>query len=135
MGNEGGARGLEGANVVPIFKKGKKEEPGNYMPVSLTSIPGKILEQIIKQSLCKHLENHAAITRSQHVFVKNKSCQTNLISFFDRVTSPMDKGNAVDIIFLDFSKAFGKVPHDILISKVNRCGLDRPSVRWIHNWL
>ena len=54
------------ANFVPIFKKGKKEEPGNYRPVSLTSIPGKILEQIIKQSLCKHLENNAVITRSQH---------------------------------------------------------------------
>ena len=50
------------ANVVPIFKKGKKEEPGNYRPVSLTSIPEKILEQIIKKSVCKHLENNAVIT-------------------------------------------------------------------------
>ena len=67
------------ANVVPIYKKGKKEEPGNYRPVSLTSIPGKILEQIVKWLLCKHLENNAVITRSQHRFVRNKSCQTNLI--------------------------------------------------------
>ena len=49
------------ANVVHIYKKGKKKETGNYRPVSLTSIPGKILEQTIKQSLCKHLENKAVI--------------------------------------------------------------------------
>ena len=55
------------ANIVPIFKKGKKEEPGHYRPVNLTSIPGKILEQIIKQPLCKHLENNAVITRSQQI--------------------------------------------------------------------
>ena len=70
------------ANVDPIYKKGKKEEPGNCRAVSLISIPGKILEQIIKWSLCKHLENKAVITRSQNGFVKNKSCQTNLISFW-----------------------------------------------------
>ena len=72
------------ANVIPVFKKGKKEEPGNYRPVSLTSIPGKILEQIIMWSLCKYLEHNAVRTRSQHVFVKNKFIQTNLISIFDQ---------------------------------------------------
>ena len=102
---------------VPIFKKHKKEEPGNYRPVSLASIPGEILEQIIKNSICKHLENNAVITRSQHGFVKNKSCQTNLISFFDQVTSLVNCGNAVDRIYLDFSKAFDKMPHDLLINK------------------
>ena len=117
------------ANVVPIFKKGKREEPGNYKPVSMKSIPGKIQEYIVKQSLCKHLENNAVLTRRQHGFVKNKSCQTNWISFFDKVTSQIDRGNAIDVVYLDFSKAFDKVPHDILISKLTECGLDRSSVR------
>ena len=115
--------------------EGKKEEPGNYRPVSLTSIPGKILEQIVKWSLSKHLGDNAVITRSHHEFVKNKSCQTNLILFFDQVTSLIDRGNAVDIVYLDFSKAFDKVSHDILISKPTRYGLDRSNIRWIHNWL
>ena len=69
------------ANVVPIFKKEKKEDPNNYCPVSLTSIPGKILEKIIKQIVCNYFESNVVITRSQHSFFKNKSCQTNLISF------------------------------------------------------
>uniref|UniRef100_A0A670JFS2 Reverse transcriptase domain-containing protein n=1 Tax=Podarcis muralis TaxID=64176 RepID=A0A670JFS2_PODMU len=123
------------ANVVPIFKKGKREDPNNYRPVSLTSIPGKILEQIIKQTVCEHLERNAVITNSQHGFLKNKSCQTNLISFFDRITSLVDEGNAVDVVYLDFSKAFDKVPHDILVKKLVKCGLDYATTQWICNWL
>uniref|UniRef100_A0A803SNX3 Reverse transcriptase domain-containing protein n=1 Tax=Anolis carolinensis TaxID=28377 RepID=A0A803SNX3_ANOCA len=111
------------ANVVPIFKKGKKNDPNNYRPVSLTSIPGKILEKIIKEVVCEHLETNAVIANSQHGFTKNKSCQTNLISFFDRVTSWVDTGNAVDVAYLDFSKAFDKVPHDLLANKLVKCGL------------
>uniref|UniRef100_A0A670JXF3 Reverse transcriptase domain-containing protein n=1 Tax=Podarcis muralis TaxID=64176 RepID=A0A670JXF3_PODMU len=123
------------ANVVPIFKKGEREDPNNYRPVSLTSIPGKILEQIIKQTVCEHLERNAVITNSQHGFLKNKSCQTNLISFFDRITSLVDEGNAVDVAYLDFSKAFDKVPHDILVKKLVKCGLDYATTQWICNWL
>uniref|UniRef100_A0A670KF32 Reverse transcriptase domain-containing protein n=1 Tax=Podarcis muralis TaxID=64176 RepID=A0A670KF32_PODMU len=123
------------ANVVPIFKKGKRENPNNYRPVSLTSIPGKILEQIIKQTVCEHLERNAVITNSQHGFLKNKSCQTYLILFFDRITSLVDEGNAVDVVYLDFSKAFDKVPHDILVKKLVKCGLDYATTQWICNWL
>ena len=77
----------------------------------------------------------AVITKSQHGFLKNKSCQTNLISFFEKVTTLLDQGNAVDIVYLDFSKAFDKVPHDLLICKLVKCGMDPITVRWIENWL
>uniref|UniRef100_A0A803T1G7 Reverse transcriptase domain-containing protein n=1 Tax=Anolis carolinensis TaxID=28377 RepID=A0A803T1G7_ANOCA len=80
-------------------------------------------------------QTNAAIANSQHGFTKNKSCQTNLISFFDRVTSWVDTGNAVDVAYLDFSKAFNKVPHDRLANKLVKCGLDKTTVRWICNWL
>ena len=69
------------ANVIPIFKKGKKEVPNNYRPVSLTLVPEKVME-IIKQALCKHLEENVVLNKSQHEFLRDKSCQTNLISFF-----------------------------------------------------
>uniref|UniRef100_K7EX79 Reverse transcriptase domain-containing protein n=1 Tax=Pelodiscus sinensis TaxID=13735 RepID=K7EX79_PELSI len=123
------------ANIVPIYKKGNKNNPGKYRPVSLTSVPGKIMEQVIKEIFCKHLESGKVIGNSQHGFVKNKSCQTNLIAFFNRIMSLVDKGEAVDVVYLDFSKAFDMVSHDILINKLGKCNLDGATIRWVHNWL
>ncbi|CAM5081660.1 unnamed protein product [Natator depressus] len=72
---------------------------------------------------------------SQHGFVKNKSCQSNLIAFFDRVTSLVDRGEAVDMVYLDFSKAFDTVSHDLLINKLGKCNLDGATIMWVQNWL
>ena len=93
------------------------------------------MEQIIKQAVCKHLEENVVLNKSQHGFLRDKSCQTNLFSFFDRVTSLVDAGNAVDIVYLDFSKAFDKVPHGILVRKLVKTGLDKVMIQWICNWL
>ncbi|CAM5092187.1 unnamed protein product [Eretmochelys imbricata] len=123
------------ANIVPIYKKGTKDNTGNYKLVSLTSVPGRIMEQIVEQSICKHLEDNEVINNSQHGFVKNKSCQTNLIGFFDRVTSLLHRGEAVDVVYLDFSKAFDTILHDLLINKLRKCNLDGATIRWMHNWL
>ncbi|CAM4563207.1 unnamed protein product, partial [Lepidochelys kempii] len=123
------------ANVVPIFKRGKKEDPGNYRPVSLTSVPGKIMEQVLKESILKHLGERKVIRNSQHGFTKGKSCPTNLIGFYDEITGSVDEGKAVDVLFLDFSKAFDMVSHSILASKLKKYGLDEWTIRWIEGWL
>ncbi|CAM5075120.1 unnamed protein product [Natator depressus] len=123
------------ANVVPIFKKGKKEDPGNYRPVSLSSVPGKIMEQVLKESILKHLEERKVIRNSQHGFTKGKSCLTNLIAFYDAITGSMDEEKAVDVLFLDFRKAFDTVSHSILASKLKKYGLDEWTIRWIESWL
>ena len=67
--------------------------------------------------------------------MKGRSCFTNLISFYDHVTSLVDEGKAVDVVCLDFSKAFDMVSHSILLGKLAACGLDRYTLLWSRNWL
>ena len=95
------------ANITPLFKKGSRSDPGNYRPVSLTSI----LEAIIKEKLLGRLTLHSLINASQHGFLPRKSCLTNLLEFLEYVTCAVDSGKPVDVIYLDFQKAFDKVPH------------------------
>jgi len=115
------------ASVTLAFKKGKKEDPGR--PVSLTSIPGKVMEQLILEVTIRQVEETKVIGSSQHGFTKRKSCLTNLIAFYDGMTGWVDEGRAVDVVYLDFSKAFDTVSRNILLGKLRKCGLDELTVR------
>jgi len=75
------------------------------------------------------------IRPSQHGFRKGRSCLTNLTSSYDQVTHLGDEGKAVDVVYLDFSKAFDTVPHSILPEKLAAHGLDGCTLHWIKNWL
>ncbi|TRZ07292.1 hypothetical protein HGM15179_019816, partial [Zosterops borbonicus] len=92
-------------NIIPIFKKHKRDGPGKYRPVSLTSVPGKIMERTILGVIEKHLKDNAVTDHSQHGFMRGKSSLTNFISFYDKVAHLVDQGKPVDVIFWDFSKA------------------------------
>ncbi|XP_039563240.1 triadin isoform X6 [Passer montanus] len=120
-------------NIIPIFKKGYKEEPGNDRSVSLTPGSGKIMEQLLLETLLRHNLNNEMIGNGQHGITKVKSCLTNFLAFYHRVTAVVDEGRATGIISLDLNQ--GTVPRDIYVSRMERRGSDEWATGWIKNWL
>ncbi|GAB0210071.1 mitochondrial enolase superfamily member 1 [Grus japonensis] len=88
------------------------------------------MERFILSALTRQVQDNQGIRPSQHGFMKGRSCLTNLIAFYDQVTRLVDEGKAVDVIYLDFSKAFDTVSHSILLEKLAAHGLDRCTFRW-----
>ena len=76
------------------------------------------------------LIKHKLINPSQHGFLKSKSCLTNLLCFLEEITKWVDDGSPVDVIYLDFQKAFDKVPHQRLISKLKSHGMGNSIINW-----
>jgi ribonuclease P/MRP protein subunit RPP40 len=123
------------ANVTPIFKKGAKSSPGNYRPVSLTSVVCKLMERLIKDAIMEHVMTNGLLRQTQHGFIPKKSCLSNLLQFYEEVTKIVDEGVPVDIVYLDFAKAFDVVPHERLMIKLKAIGIHEKVLQWIRAWL
>ena len=85
--------------------------------------------------MCEYLEKSGVITDTQHGFRTGRSCLSNLLSFFDQVSDGVDTGTAIDVIYLDFAKAFDKVPHERLMCKLTKYGISGKLLLWIRSWL
>ena len=123
------------ANIIPLFKKGSRNKSENYRPVSLTSVICKLLERLIKDHLVDFRVENKLINPSQHGFLKARSCLTNMLCFLEDVTKWVDEGSPVDIIYLDFKKAFDKVSHQRLLLKLKAHGIGNGMINWIENGL
>ena len=123
------------ANVSPIFKKGNRHHAENYRPVSLTSVLSKTLEHIVYSNILKHLDKHNILTKLNHGFRKGFSCETQLALTLDDIVRNFDSNIQTDIVVLDFSKAFDKVPHDRLLLKLSSYGIQGGLLDWIKNYL
>ena len=123
------------ANVSAIFKKGDRFKASNYRPVSLTSLCCKVQEHIITSNILKHLEEHDILTDCQHGFRARRSCETQLVTLVHELAEATDRGRQTDMIILDFSKAFDRVPHLRLLAKIHHYGIRGPSYNWIRSFL
>ena len=123
------------ANIMPIFKKGSKVKANNYRPISLTSSLVKILESIIRTKIMEYLTDNNIVTHYQHGFVTKKSCFTNLLETFEDWTAAVDQGYGVDVVYLDYSKAFDSVPHLRLIEKLKGYGIGGNLLNWMKSFL
>src|SRR5437870_12729118 len=85
--------------------------------------------------MVKFLDENGLIRDSQHGFRSGRSCLTNLLDFMEEVTKELDNGNSVDVVYLDFAKAFDKVPHKRLLSKIEAHGITGKILKWISSWL
>ena len=127
---------LKEANITPLFKKGSRSKPDNYRPVSLTSVVCKLLETLIRDHMVEFLVKHELINTSQHGFLKARSCLTkNSKVFLEEITKWVDDGSPVDVVYLDFQKAFDKIPHQRLLLKLKAHGIGNDVINWIEKWL
>jgi len=123
------------AYVTPVYKKGPRTNPSNYRPISLTCICCKLLEHIIYSAISSHANDHNIMCTNQHGFRKKRSCETQLLETINDLTSALDAGHEVDVLFLDFSKAFDRVSHNCLLHKLLHYGINGSVHNWITNFL
>ena len=104
---------LKEAIITPIHKGGDRSQASNYRPVALTSHLIKIFEKIMKDRIITYLEETNVMTNSQHGFRKGRSCLSNLLAHYEWLLQGLAEGKNVDVVYLDFAKAFDKVDHSI----------------------
>ena len=122
------------ANVTPVFKKGEKYKPENYRPISLTSTVCKTMEHILVSHIMNFAENNI-LCKEQHGFRKRRNCESQLIGLIDQITDSLEQGQDSDVLIMDFSKAFDKVIHSLLLHKLNHFDITGEVNRWIGSFL
>ncbi|CAH8638517.1 unnamed protein product [Dicrocoelium dendriticum] len=121
--------------VRPIPKGGDPSKVDNYRPICLTPVLAKVIEKIVKKRLIHLLQSKELLTPAQHGFRMGYSCVTNLLVTRQEWLQALNRGKSVDVIYIDFSKAFDKVNHEVLLDRLRSCGVGGSLHRWIHEFL
>ena len=128
---------LKTANIVPIYKgKGAdRSRAKSYRPVALTSHITKIFEKVIRRYIIQYMEHHKLFNPSQHGFRAGRSCLSQLLAHYEKILQLMEEGFDVDVIYLDFAKAFDKVDFTVILQKLKDMGVQGHVGRWIHQFI
>ena len=129
--------GMVLAIITPIYKGVGKSEPANYRPIALTNHLTKIFERVLRKTILVHLEENALLNITQHGFTKGRSTISQLLAYYDSILTMLEeKGDKkVDVIYLDFAKAFDKVDHGILLEKLEKVGVTGKLWNWLKTFL
>ena len=123
------------ARVVPLHKSGGREVMDNYRPISILPVISKIAEKAVNVQLQQYLNQHGLLNSFQSGFRRYHSTQTAVTYFCDTIRRSTDAGKLTGALFIDLKKAFDTVPHDDLICKLKRFGLEENSLAWLTSYL
>ena len=126
---------LKRAVITPVFKSGTKTSPSNYMPISLTSTIIKVFERIIRKQVVAFMNRQGHLNNKQHGFRSGRSCLSALLDVFDDLMHMLNSDTTIDMIYLDFSKAFDKVDHGVLLHKLKDLGITGKLGIWFFQFL
>ena len=121
--------------ITAIHKKGNRRTAGNYRPVSLTCILCKIMEALVREDIITHMRENKLFSKYQYGFINKRSTTLQLLYVLDEWTEILDQGGTIDAVYLDFMKAFDKVPHKRLMHKLSAYGIRGQAHRWIESFL
>jgi hypothetical protein len=121
--------------VVPIPKKGDKKDYKNYRPISLTCSLARLLEKHVSRTLLAYWDQHSVLPQSQHGFRKNMSTTTQLIECHDQWSSSLDSRDVLDVLYVDFKKAFDVVPIPRLLLKIAASNITDKALDWLQSFL
>ncbi|CAF4930014.1 unnamed protein product [Pieris macdunnoughi] len=121
------------ALVIPLFKSGDTSAVLNYRPISILPTFAKVFESILCPIISSHFKHF--IAPEQHGFAKSRSTSTNLVSFVEDLAEGVDRGQSYDAIYTDFSRAFDRVSHVMLIHKLSSIGIDGIFLNWCRSYL
>ena len=123
------------AKIIPLHKKGHLDDVNNFRPISLLSAISKPLERHIHMHMESHMEKNKLLYINQSGFRKNHSCETALCRITNAWLSHINNGKAVGVVFIDLTKAFDLINHDILLQKLKLYGLSEPAISFFKSYL
>ena len=121
--------------ITPIHKGGSSSDPVNYRPIALTSHIIKLFEKVVRTKIVEFLDENKSFNPSQHGFRSGRSCLSQLIAHHDKILSLLEEGHNVDVVYLDFSKAFDKLDFNITLKKLHSLGISGKLGKWLFSFL
>ena len=126
---------LKIAKIIPLYKKGDSHVLDNYRPISLLPALSKVFERVVFKQLYTYFTSKKLLYKSQYVFREDHSTELAALEFIDKISEDLDNGRIPIALFLDLSKAFDTLNHEILLAKLKYYGIQNKELSWFHSYL